>query len=156
MRLLTAGREVRLLRDPTPLNRRRATPMLASEHLDELLLGRVALSSALRELADQRVLDPVELDLDLAAARLGPSPPDPEFGGEEVLEHAVVDLRQGHDLLVEAAAVKRAPLPVRARPGAVPDDHMVVQLRVAGAAVVVRERRRNHPLDVLLKHAVGA
>ena len=65
-------------------------------------------------------------------------------------------LADGDDGLEQSAAVQGAPLAVGHGLGPVPDDHMVMELRVTRAAVVVGERGGHHPLDVLLDDAVLA
>ena len=76
---------------------------------------------------------------------------DAEPVGEVVFEGGVVGLRRRHLRLEQHPAVDRQPLPGQGL-HLVRHRHMGVQVRVAGAAVPVRERRRDQTADVDLPH----
>ena len=88
--------------------------------------------------------------------RARPSQPHPNSFGQEVAEHALVQLGESHDGLEQAPGIERPPLAVGDRAGAVGHHHVVVELGIPGPRIPVGEGRGHYALDVFLDHAVGA
>ena len=83
---------------------------------------------------------------DLGGAFVDGSPVDAEAAGELVAEVGLVEVAGGAGLPQQRLAVERPPLPVLAV-REIRDEHVGVQLRVAGAAGPMRERGGDEPVD---------
>ena len=83
-------------------------------------------------------------------------PAPPEFGGQEVGQHPLVQFGERDQALEQTPRIERAPDAVGERAGPVGYDHMVVELGVAGPRVEVGKGGGDHALDVFLNDAIGA
>ena len=112
---------------------------------------------ALGELGHQGLGHPGHLETELLGVAASPTvPAPPQLLGQQVAEHALVQLGESHDGLEQAPGIERPPRAVGDRAGAVGHHHVVVELGVPGPRVPVGEGGGHDSFDVFLDHAVGA
>ena len=139
---------------------RGGAPMLTVVLLNQLFQTLLNAGAARRKRVDEVVSDTGNFHLDgaltLAAARL-------ETNSEPLVqchhERIVVALRGCNDGFVQCARIEGAPLAAALAVGAkraISDDQVVVELRVAGARIVVTETRGHDPVHAHAAHTVLA
>lgn len=138
------------LAEPDDLQRGGMASVIGDEALDQVILGRVDLAGTDREEFEERLGDAGDLPpVPLRMPRRSGFPVDAELLGEEIGQDALVQRGQGGAGLEDRPAVQGPPPTVGGGAGPVPDDHVIVELGVAGPGVEVGERGGDDPVDRL-------
>ena len=148
-------------RRPAPqvedLHAGRLAAIRGDELADQDRLALLDGGRALRELGHQGLGHPGHFETELLGVAASPTvPAPPQLLGQQVAEHALVQLGESHDGLEQAPRIERPPRAVGDRAGAVGHHHMVVELGIPGPRVPVGEGGGHDSFNVFLHHAVGA